>query len=794
LKKITGLNRVKLVDAGFIWTEPHSRRLKVKLTIQKEVLNGVRLQQVLAIEFLIQNQQCDTCQRSYTEHVWRAMVQVRQKVDHKKTFFLLEQLILKHNAHDKCISIDQVPTGVDFAFGEKSHAVSFINFLSSVVPIKTQSAKQLISEDEQNALKRYKFAFCIDIVPLCKDDLVMLPYKIASAVGNINPLSLVSRVANQVYLVDPRTLQTGEMTGDKYWRDPFRPMMDQRRLEEFTVLDVTPVVIAPITGTALRRKQGSKKGSTVGGASGAASGKTHPESMNGFTGSVAGGVTTGASLFSGSIAGSRFGFDAGSNAMTAGNMGASARRAAAARERFSELKSLASGANIAALTGAASAAGSAAQQVAGKRKRDGGDDDDDDAKNSVYDRAAGGAMSVGGGKSTYAGGFTGAVSLAGGSVQWHNYGASTVASTVTGGPKGKLMLADAEVMKTSEMGVEGSEQTRFFVRTHLGNLLRPGDTVLGYDLRNAVYNDCDAESAAIGGKSQKKGTGGRGKASELPDIVLVRKVYPKKGDRRTEEDFVPVPSTRPEHQQANEQFKSQGKVKIGAATAMDADEAMGDAAAAPKTKRAQRVWKLKRLGDVLPTHTSEGGMGPGATAKGGNKRGAAGANTGYSAGDEAGDFESFLRDIEQDPALRKTINLYKDHEAIQAKERRRREAEEQRKLGIKASADGSDGESSDGEADGEGAGEGDIGLEELLDDMALNDGAAAASAEEHAPLPDGSSAKRARTIEACLEAGGEEDDDEDDLDLVGTGIKGTRARPKTIQEADEEDEASDKDL
>lgn len=37
IKKIKGLSKVKLVDAGFVWTEPHSRRLKVKLTIQKEV-------------------------------------------------------------------------------------------------------------------------------------------------------------------------------------------------------------------------------------------------------------------------------------------------------------------------------------------------------------------------------------------------------------------------------------------------------------------------------------------------------------------------------------------------------------------------------------------------------------------------------------------------------------------------------------------------------------------------------------------------------------------------------------
>lgn len=46
IKKIRGLNKVKLVDAGFVWTEPHSRRLKVKLTIQREVFSGTILQQV----------------------------------------------------------------------------------------------------------------------------------------------------------------------------------------------------------------------------------------------------------------------------------------------------------------------------------------------------------------------------------------------------------------------------------------------------------------------------------------------------------------------------------------------------------------------------------------------------------------------------------------------------------------------------------------------------------------------------------------------------------------------------
>ena len=50
LKKVKGLSKVKLVDAGFIWTEPHSRRLKMKVTIQKEVLNGAILQQTFVVE------------------------------------------------------------------------------------------------------------------------------------------------------------------------------------------------------------------------------------------------------------------------------------------------------------------------------------------------------------------------------------------------------------------------------------------------------------------------------------------------------------------------------------------------------------------------------------------------------------------------------------------------------------------------------------------------------------------------------------------------------------------------
>jgi nonsense-mediated mRNA decay protein 3 len=105
LRKVNGLKKVKLVDAAWIWTEAHSRRLKLKLTVQKEVQNGAILQQAFIVEFVVRNQQCVDCQASFTNNTWKAVVQIRQRVDHKRTFFYLEQLILKHNAHVNALSV-----------------------------------------------------------------------------------------------------------------------------------------------------------------------------------------------------------------------------------------------------------------------------------------------------------------------------------------------------------------------------------------------------------------------------------------------------------------------------------------------------------------------------------------------------------------------------------------------------------------------------------------------------------------------------------------------------------------
>ncbi|PHH54872.1 60S ribosomal export protein NMD3 [Ceratocystis fimbriata CBS 114723] len=243
LKKLRGMTKVRIVDASFVWTEPHSRRIKMKMTVQDEVQSGVLLQQSFEVTYVVHTQQCPECAKSYTANVWRACVQVRQKVHHKRTFLFLEQLILKHGAHRDTLNIKEVKDGVDFFFSNKNQAEKFLDFLNSVVPIKTKKSQELISQDVHTSTKSYKFTFSVELVPVCKDDLVALPIKMAKSLGNVSPLLLCHRIGTSVYLLDPNTLDTADVSGAVYWRAPFSPLMDAPELVEFIVMDleVTPL-------------------------------------------------------------------------------------------------------------------------------------------------------------------------------------------------------------------------------------------------------------------------------------------------------------------------------------------------------------------------------------------------------------------------------------------------------------------------------------------------------------------------------------------------------------------------
>ncbi len=91
----------------------------------------------------------------------------------------------------------------------------------------------------------------------------------------------------------------------------------------------------------------------------------------------------------------------------------------------------------------------------------------------------------------------------------------------SGPVKGKYVLADAQVTRASGSGggMNGDDDGMggtdgiFHTRTHLGAILQPGDTVLGFHLTNSNFNNEAFESLD---------------STRLPDVVLVKKTYPNR--------------------------------------------------------------------------------------------------------------------------------------------------------------------------------------------------------------------------------------------------------------------------
>ena len=52
----------------------------------------------------------------------------------------------------------------------------------------------------------------MELVPICREDLVCLPKVISRQLGDLGPVVLVIKVSNVITFLDPLTLKTGELT------------------------------------------------------------------------------------------------------------------------------------------------------------------------------------------------------------------------------------------------------------------------------------------------------------------------------------------------------------------------------------------------------------------------------------------------------------------------------------------------------------------------------------------------------------------------------------------------------
>lgn len=229
----------KITDATFVYTEEHSKRIKVKLVLEKEIVKDTSMSQTHVVELVIKNLQCVDCEREFTPHTWNTVVQVRQRCEHARTFNQLESMLMKNKTLNKLLRVEKQDDGLDFFFASKASSARFVEYLKGWVVGREKQSKHLVSHDVNNMTAKFKYAIYLELCPLSRGDLVYLEKKVAKSMGGIPQLLLVTRVRSNISLVDPRTGKFHEISSAQYWKNPFMACASYPQLREFVVMDDT---------------------------------------------------------------------------------------------------------------------------------------------------------------------------------------------------------------------------------------------------------------------------------------------------------------------------------------------------------------------------------------------------------------------------------------------------------------------------------------------------------------------------------------------------------------------------
>ena len=112
-------------------------------------------------------------------------LQIRQRCDHHRTLFYLEQLVLKSGIQKGCTDIKPMPRallisihsrkgnsafseGMDFFFTKRQSARRLVEYIDALLPCRYHYAQELVTHDPKNNVYDYKHTYCVEIVPVCK--------------------------------------------------------------------------------------------------------------------------------------------------------------------------------------------------------------------------------------------------------------------------------------------------------------------------------------------------------------------------------------------------------------------------------------------------------------------------------------------------------------------------------------------------------------------------------------------------------------------------------------------------
>ena len=166
------LTATKIIDASWIWTEPHSRRMKINVDVERDVLDGkAQIRQKVIVEFTVKMKQCNDCVREALDHSWETLVQVRQRVGHKRNLDSLEQMLIEGGYSEFIQDLTVVKEGIDMYFKERQLAEKVIEFLSANFPTRSKTSKKLVSMDGKSNIAHCEYTVLLEVAPLCKGDL-----------------------------------------------------------------------------------------------------------------------------------------------------------------------------------------------------------------------------------------------------------------------------------------------------------------------------------------------------------------------------------------------------------------------------------------------------------------------------------------------------------------------------------------------------------------------------------------------------------------------------------------------
>lgn len=228
IKIFVGKNKIESAD--FIYSEPHSKKLKLRLTIQDSVSGATGIN---VVDFKIGSLQCSQCQRAYTPHQYHAVVQVRLKTRDKSAITSIFNDLMTQKTVEKAIGAMEQNYGFDLYFRSRSDAMAVVHTVEATHVVKTDQSKTLKSHNSQNNTYDYIFTFGCTILNVKKYDVTLI-YEDNKIIG----VGLIDKIGINIHMLSLPRFEKIKLSGHSAANYNILEICNKMDATKFMVIDV----------------------------------------------------------------------------------------------------------------------------------------------------------------------------------------------------------------------------------------------------------------------------------------------------------------------------------------------------------------------------------------------------------------------------------------------------------------------------------------------------------------------------------------------------------------------------